>query len=166
MHQVPANPCADCDITQLCCLRLKGLKVTESERMRHFVGYEDLLDLQTRGSVSIVSAKEGTGGCPHYDNGCTVYEERPIECRMFPWTIGAARLLLGRPFLTLHANTSCPAKSRLIIPYHEARELAAAFARDAFGDNSPIILRETLPYRIANAVRRAARKALGGNSRT
>ena len=58
--------------------------------------------------------------CPFLgaDNYCSIYEERPSDCRRFPYT--DEDVLLKRPALTLKNSTFCP------ITYYVLEKLLAA----------------------------------------
>ena len=148
------NPCENCCIGQDCCTNLKGLKLTKSEYKQHFARHQDRLVVQQKGLIYEVSAKQG-GTCPHWNDGCAIYNDRSIECRLFPYTIKQFRFYHGRVLLTLSDYTNCPLKRMLLLPWNEAQNLASLFARDAFGNECFVKVRyETLTYRLVDKLRK------------
>jgi len=58
-------------------------------------------------SGSMTPVKPGTMTCAFWDNGCTVYENRPFMCRLFGSCIDDVRLKCphgSRPLLPLNRN--------------------------------------------------------------
>ena len=127
------NPCATCSMGQGCCTNLTHLKLTESEYKRHFAQYRQQLEVERYGPIYVVSGKEAHA-CPNWNDGCNIYHNRPMECRLYPYTIGAINRKHGRLSLGIHAHTRCPNKKELLLPEDEAKELVSSFARNAFGN--------------------------------
>lgn len=133
MNESLDNPCLTCSIGQDCCRKLSGLKLTESEYKQHFAIHREKLEVRQDGQIYVVSSKEGHA-CPHWSNNqCTVYDERPIECRLFPYTIGVIDRKQGHVLLSFHARTGCPNKKELLVSEDKAKEMVFLFARNAFG---------------------------------
>jgi len=134
MDEAQENPCLACGTRQHCCRELENLRLTPAEYERHFQEYEEQLTVRRRGPVYKVYMQSG-GACPHWEDGCTVYEERSRECRLFPYTIGAVVIIRKRALVTFHAYDSrCSLVDKLRMPRAEARELVTAFAHEAFGE--------------------------------
>ena len=151
MSKISDYPCTSCSLGQDCCTNLKGLKLTASEYKRHFIQYQEKIMVhQKNRSIYEVSSRQGQA-CPHWENGCIIYDDRPVECRIFPHTIGKISFYHGQISLTVHARSNCPQKQILLLPWDETKRLVSLFARDAFG-NEPIIKvkRETLICRLVN----------------
>lgn len=161
------SPCASCSIGQYCCSYLKNLKLTKSEYKRHFAQHQRKLEVRQEGSIYIVSAKQGqTVSC--WSNKCLIYNDRPIECRLYPYTIGVVWIWHARILITFHSRrTGCPHKQLLLISRDEARELISSFARDAFGDQYIVRIRhETLIYRLVIKGRKFIMQIISQLSRT
>jgi len=134
MPTPPVDPCASCNIQQACCNELTGLRVSPDEDERHFAAHAARLDVTRDGPVVRVSTQDG-GPCPNLIEGrCTVYDTRPLECRLFPHTLYVRRATPGHVSLGYHSDTRCPSKAALLASDDEARAMVTAFGRQAFGD--------------------------------
>lgn len=101
----------DCLTCAACCKNYSPrFKTTDIKRiskhlkMRESVFIDTYLNLDTDGDYVVKSTP-----CPFLgeDNFCTIYNERPGDCRRFPYT--DEDVLLKRPTLTLKNSTFCPA---------------------------------------------------------
>lgn len=145
MNPPPDNPCATCSTGQGCCTSLTNLRVTAAEYERLFARHRESMIIEPEGSIYNVSVKQGQP-CPYWKNGCAVYDKRPVECHLFPYTIGDAWIWRNRGILTFHSRpTGCPEIERLLMPLQEARELVASFVRDAFGKDARILIKYESP---------------------
>jgi Fe-S-cluster containining protein len=152
------DPCASCSIHQACCSELSGLRVTAEEFERCFAAHADELIVEHEGPVRVLSPKGG-GPCPNLgrDGRCTVYGHRPIECRLFPYTLYVRRAGDGHASLGYHGRTRCPQKAALLPSDAEARAMVTRFGRQAFGERVGLeVSREGLIERL----RRRASSAL------
>lgn len=157
------NPCLACNIDQDCCKRLTGLKLTDVEYTRHFEHHHSKLAIKRIGKIYEVSTKDG-GQCPNWQGQCTVYETRPVECSLFPYTIGQIVEREDHTLFTLHSRTTCPLKHELIVPEVEARRMVRSFAEDAYGKNHKVrIVEERGLAFLAALARRVAARARTGN---
>ncbi len=161
------NPCATCITHQHCCRELEDLRLTPGEYKRHFLECKERLSVRQKGPVFKVSVRPGHA-CPHWKDGCAVYDERSRECRLFPYGIGALVVFRRRVLLTFHAyDSGCPNLEALRMPREQARELVTTFATEAFGEayrvtiiHEPLILHKAfnvarvLVWRIRQAVSR------------
>ncbi len=150
------NPCMTCATHQHCCRELEDLRLTPAEYVRHFHEYRQELSVHQKGPVYKASVKPDHT-CPHWKDRCTIYDERPRECRLFPHTIGAVLVFRRRALLTFHARDSgCPQTEALVMPREQARALVASFAGEAFDERYTVtILHEPLVLHwILNAARR------------
>lgn len=79
-------------------------RISKHLRMKEGAFIERYLRLDEDGDYVVQSHP-----CPFLDkdNSCTIYEERPSDCRRFPYT--DEDVLLKRPALTLKNATFCPA---------------------------------------------------------
>jgi Fe-S-cluster containining protein len=128
------NPCFSCLIEQECCRKLRFLRLTKSEYMQHFAQQQEKIIIQDCDETYLVSSKEGQT-CPHFRNDiCTIYADRPIECRLFPYTLGSINKENNCVAITYHERTLCPNKENLLMPDKEARKLILSFAHEAFTD--------------------------------
>ena len=137
---VNENPCTTCSIDQGCCTSLSGLKLARKEFEEHFSRHREALTVLNYDETYIISANQGHA-CPHWgEGGCRIYADRPIECRLFPYTV--SHIAKGRKKIVMefHDATDCPQKGRLLMPEEEARDLILALGRSAFGRNKPIVI--------------------------
>lgn len=156
---IPDNPCAICSIGQDCCSNLSGLKLLESEYNLHFASDCRRLRTQEEGQFYTVSSKDA-GPCPQWLKGrCNIYHDRPIECRLFPYTIGLIACDESYVVLTIHARTRCPLKKKLLMPKVKAEELVRSFAYQAFGTQHVVKIEyESLLTRVKYKVKKVMRK--------
>jgi len=127
------NPCLACTIQQDCCTRLSGLRVTQWEFDRCFAQHADLLDIAREGPVFVLTPKGGQP-CPNWkDGGCSVYDIRPRECRLFRFTLCVRSSSPGAVSLGYHCDTQCRFNDRLRGTEEVAASAVAEFGREAFG---------------------------------
>jgi len=82
----------------------------------------------------MVSAKEGYS-CPIWNGDqCTIYADRPMECRLFPYTTGKIVHIGNRVDISFHSRTKCPNKEILLMSKAEAKGMLLSFSRRAFRD--------------------------------
>ena len=151
-----AGLCFRCD--QGCCTRLSQLKLSQAEFERSFLHHSESLLIKECRGIYIVS--ERGNGCPNLrDNRCAVYEIRPIECRLFPYTIGNSMRIGRLVVMTYHHRTRCPQKHRLLAPRTEVVDMLVSLAKDAFGrDVRVVIVPEIVPWRFARLLKRLRHK--------
>lgn len=79
-------------------------RISKSLRLKESAFIDTYLDLDTDGDYV---AK--TKPCPFLgaDNYCSIYEDRPSDCKRFPYT--DEDVLIKRPAITLKNSTFCPA---------------------------------------------------------
>lgn len=137
------NPCASCSIDQDCCTHLSGLRVTPAEFERCFADYADRLEICREGPVYVLTPKAGAP-CPNWrDGGCAIYDVRPRECRLFPFTLYVERQSRDYVGLGYHCDTRCPLKHQLLCGDETARQLVEGFGREAFGSAVVRVHRES-----------------------
>ena len=152
MENTSVNLCEKCPIEQDCCRHLTGLKLTGREFEELFAPYQNLLTVRKIGPVHEISINN-RGPCPHWLNGCAVYEKRAVECRLFPYTINEIKMDRKRVTLTYHARTRCPFKNELLPFRKEAEEMIHTFAREAFGEGVSVKIKyESGFYRAKSTV--------------
>jgi Fe-S-cluster containining protein len=159
MIEFPDNPCVACSIGQDCCSNLSGLRLLESEYSLHFARQSKRLRVKSQGQFYTVSSKDA-GPCPHWiKDRCAIYYDRPIECRLFPYTIGLLDCDDSQVVLTIHARTHCPLKKKLLVPKVQAEELVRSFACQAFGTRHLVkIEHETLLSGVKHKVKKVMSK--------
>lgn len=132
MSKHTENHCSDCSTNQNCCNRLEGLRLTRAEYRKNFADHHAVLVVRQTGKIYRVSARNGQS-CPHWAGECRIYDKRPIECQLYPYTISKLCEWRRHAFITFHSRTKCPFKERLLIPRDDAKRMVAEFAREAFG---------------------------------
>ena len=139
------NPCFSCYIEQDCCKKLRNLRLTKSEYMQHFVQHQGTILMQNCSETYLVSSTEGQT-CPNLSNeSCTIYNDRPVECRIFPYTLGRIHKEKLHVAINYHDRTHCPHKRDLLISDKEVKKLILSFAHEAFGNKYTIeVKRETI----------------------
>ena len=139
------NPCFSCCIEQECCRKLRFLRLTKSEYLQHFAQHQGTITVQNYDETYIVSSKEGQA-CPNWSsNKCTTYTDRPVECRIFPYTLGKVHKKNNHVVITYHERTRCPQKKDLLMSEKETKKLILSFAHEAFGNKYTVkVKRESL----------------------
>ncbi len=149
------NPCVTCSIGQDCCKNLSGLMLTESEYEQHFARHRETMLVEKKGPMYEVSVKDGKP-CPYWNDGCEIYTDRPMDCRLFPYCIDSINHDHGRLLLTVNSQTPCPQKSKLLLPEGEVVAMVSSFARGVFGNDSVVeveVEHETLLTRLKRRVK-------------
>lgn len=155
-----ANPCLSCTIGQDCCSHLSGLRVSRREFDRCFAQHEARMVVGRDGPLWVVSALNG-GPCPNWsDRGCSVYEQRPMECRLFPYTIYTRSRTADSVSIAFHSDTRCPLKDQLRMPRPAAKRMIAEFCRDAFPPALIEVRAETWFERLRRRLRDRIRAAI------
>ena len=143
MGTVRDNPCAACATNHGCCT-LKGwcgLVLTKDEFEKHFKGHAEELIIGQSDKFIIISSKEGRV-CPHLsDSGCRIYQNRPIDCRLYPYQMRFVSGNARKVIIAFHTRSDCPIKNALLIPETEARELVMQFGKKVYGENTTVIVR-------------------------
>jgi Fe-S-cluster containining protein len=143
MSTVSDNPCVACP-TNCCTLKgWIGLILTKDEFEKHFKGHAEELFVRLSDNYVVISTKEGRV-CPHLsDGGCRIYQDRPIDCRLYPYQMRFISGNAGKVKLVFHTRSDCPQKNALLIPEAEARALVMEFGKKVFGaDKTIIVVRE------------------------
>ncbi len=142
MNKHQDNPCMACSTDQDCCTRLSGLTLTKDEFERYFREHSEQLLTTGSDNFFIVSTKEGRA-CPNWkDGGCRIYLERPIDCRLFPYSISQITRRRKKVEVEFHGRSHCPQQDRLLMPESEARALIMKFCRIVFGENKTVMIYE------------------------
>jgi Fe-S-cluster containining protein len=142
MNNIQDNPCLACSTDQHCCSRLSGLVLSADEFRRFFEGHRNKLSIRQSDKVIIVSAADGKA-CPHWGtNGCRIYGQRPIDCRVFPYVTTHIIEKRSRIKIVFHSRSDCPLKEKLILNMPEAdiRNLLIEFGKSVYGSTRPIVV--------------------------
>ena len=143
MPEKHENPCHACAVNRECCT-LKGacgLMLTNAEYERHFRRHEADLTIRQTNGFYIISSREGRV-CPHLDNnGCRIYRDRPIDCRLYPYIIRRFIRRGNRVKVAFHSKSGCPEKKMLIhsMSAATAKSLAVDFGKEVFGDGTKVV---------------------------
>ncbi len=103
--QIDCLTCANCCKNYSPRFKTPDIKrISKILRLKESVFIDTYLDLDTDGDYV---AK--TKPCPFLgaDNYCSIYEDRPSDCKRFPYT--DEDVLIKRPAITLKNSTFCPA---------------------------------------------------------
>lgn len=135
----PVNPCQDCP--DICCA-LKGdcgLRLAPEEFAAHFKAHEQDLNVRQENGYVIISTREGLV-CPNLGaKGCSIYAERPIDCRLYPYQMLPVYETRRRVRVMLYLTPECVGNRTFRISEQEARGLVESFCRKAYGDKKIII---------------------------
>ena len=139
------NSCFSCPIEQECCRKLRCLRLTKSEYNKHFAQHLEKITIKDCDETYVISSKEGQP-CPYFKNlKCAIYDDRPIECRLFPYTLGNIHKKNSCAIIGYHERTLCPNKKDILMPDKEAKRLIISFAHEAFNDKYTVkVKRESL----------------------
>ena len=156
------DPCAVCATNRGCCT-LKGwcgLMLTKDEFEKHFKSHAEKLFIRLNDNHVVISTKEGLA-CPHLsDSGCRIYQDRPIDCRLFPYVMRFVSRNAKKVKIAFHTRSDCPTKNILLIPEAEARALVMEFGKKVNGADKIIIVQREkglfsrLRFRIETTVNR------------
>jgi Fe-S-cluster containining protein len=139
MNNNSDNPCLSCSTDQHCCSQLSGLFLAEDEFNRLFKQYRQ--DLSVRRSGRIVRVSANNGNCPYWQKeGCRIYQERPIDCRIFPYTPMHVIERKGSIKIVFHDRSNCPQKEKLFLcmPKSEIRALLVELGKKMYGEAKTI----------------------------
>ena len=142
MSNIPGNPCVACTTNQHCCTRLSGLILTQKEFDELFKSHAERLLVRQSNKVVIVSTKDGDA-CPHWaKGGCGIYQDRPIDCRIFPYILTRVIEKRNKVKIIFHTKTDCPQKDKMyaLMPEAAARALAMEFGKKIYGEDKTIIV--------------------------
>jgi Fe-S-cluster containining protein len=154
-----SNPCLKCPTQQSCCRELHGLKVNEDEFSRLFAGKSDHLTVVKKGKLYELSS-HGKGPCPNWDGHCQAYGTRPMDCDLYPYTVGNVFEGNGEVYATYHSRTECPLSDELLGPREKAEALIYNFLKATYGETAKVTVRyDEGAARVYHLARRAMAKA-------
>ena len=143
------NPCAECP--RNCCKGLKFLKLSPAEYQRVYEPYRGQFDIQQQGKVYELTMHKGLS-CPHLGDLdlCTMYETRPYECRLFPYTVNRMYRFGPIVLFSYHGRAGCPRKEDGLFPSRKtARHLVYSLARETYGPHKLYwVCYEGIVYRV------------------
>jgi len=166
MTEIHDNPCIECiRSSKHGCCTIKGscgLMLTNDEYDRHFKHHAKDLVIWQSNKFYIIASKEGHI-CPHFENdGCRIYRDRPIDCRLYPYVMRRFIKRSQKVKIVFHTKSDCPDKTTMfrLTPETKARALVIEFGKKVYGENSTIIVRHEkgflsrLIYRIETNISR------------
>lgn len=143
MNTVSDNPCIACTDNSCCTLKGScGLMLTKKEFEKHFKTYAEDLIIRPSDEFIIISSKEGRV-CPYLgDSGCRIYQDRPIDCRLYPYVMRHFFVKGDKVKIVFHSRSGCPQKNSLLLltPEIEARRLITSFGKEVYGEDKTIIV--------------------------
>jgi len=112
--------------------------LTEDEFSSVFAGREDELEVKRSCNVVIITPKDG-GACPHWrDGGCSIYQRRPIDCRLHPYMMTHIIQRRNSVKITYHNINDCPRRDMLMTEA-DAGALVKEFGKKAYGEDRTIV---------------------------
>jgi Fe-S-cluster containining protein len=134
------TPCLRCTVDQSCCRNLNGLTLNEEEHQRLFSAHSSDFRSAKNGKLYKLYS-DGGESCPHWDGQCQVYESRPMDCDLYPYTI--ANIFEGKDsvYATFHSRTECPLTDELIQPREQASETIYGFLSKTYGPDVNVTVR-------------------------
>lgn len=152
------NPCADCP--ENCCRSLRKLKLSPTEYERVYAVFRENFDIERKGLLYELTMHKGVN-CPHLGDQdlCTVYKTRPVECRLFPYTVNQTYCIGPLIWFTYHGRTPCPRKNNGLFPSHrEARKWIHRLATETYGARKIyFVFYEGTGYRLLSKLSRMLR---------
>ena len=132
MSDTAINPCAGCRSS--CCCDLRKLKLSPPEYQQIYERFSDRFTVERKGLLYELSMRPEYN-CPHLNGQmlCTIYDSRPVECRIFPYTVNRTYHLGPLVLFTYHGQTPCLRKKELFPSHREARRQIRRLARDTYG---------------------------------
>jgi Fe-S-cluster containining protein len=138
--------------------------LSEDEFERHFAARLPTLIMRRSRKLVIVSCRD-QGPCPHWGReGCGIYLDRPIDCRVFPYIPTHVVEKGKRVKIVFHGRSDCPQKNRLfpLMPEAEIRALLVALGQKLYGETKAVVVRHEkgLVSRIYNRIEAALYRRL------
>lgn len=164
MSNYRGNPCLSCSTGQHCCSRLSGLVLSADEFRRFFEGHRKELSIKQSNGVMIVSSTHGNA-CPHWGpDGCRIYLQRPIDCRVFPYITALVIEKRTKVKIVFHSRSDCPLKEQLYpnMPEADIRQLLTELGKSVYGPAKSIVVQHERGFiaRLQNRVEAAISRRL------
>jgi Fe-S-cluster containining protein len=133
------NPCHTCPDS---CCALKGhcgLRLSKDEFETFFRDQEQDLNVRVEDKIVIISTKDGLV-CPNLGKkGCRIYEDRPIDCRLYPYQMLPMYETRRKAKFMLYLQPNCVQNETFLYPEEEARALVEEFGRKVYGDKRIVV---------------------------
>ena len=132
--------CTACTTNQHCCTQLSELRLTKDEFKEQFKNHEEELLVRQSNKSFIVSPKEGRA-CPHCEKGvCRIYQDRPIDCRLYPYMMTRVYEKRNNVKIEFITSTICPEKDRMfkLLSETDAGALVMEFGKKVYGEDKTI----------------------------
>ena len=115
------------------------MKLSQQEFEKYFKKHSDRLSVVKYNKMYIVYPRNNLP-CPYWNEtkGCGMYEDRPIDCRLYPYDLHQIIEKNGVIEIEFYDQTDCPHKENLFMPVEEAKELMRKLAREVYGEDMPI----------------------------
>src|SRR6266702_5146680 len=119
---------------------------------------------KTVNKVIIVSSKKGNA-CPHWGpDGCRIYLQRPIDCRVFPYITALVIEKRSKVKIVFHSRSDCPLKDRLYLnmPETDIKQLLMELGKSMYGPTKAIVVQHERGFisRLQNRVEAAISRRL------
>jgi len=146
------NPCLDCR-NKCCVVGLIGLMLSKEEYEAYFKKYEQSFLVIPEDKLVFLTARDGII-CPYFeDRGCKIYDQRPFDCRLYPYQMRLAYETKEKIKFILHSRSDCPRKTNLLLPEAEAKALIMDFGRKVYGNKKIIVQNcDNLLARLTNKI--------------
>lgn len=153
-----SNPCLKCPVDQSCCRNLNGLTLNDEEYDRLFAEHSAEFRRVKNGKLYKIYS-DGGASCPHWDGQCQVYESRPMDCDLYPYTIANIFEGKGSVYATFHSRTECPLSDELIQPREAAAATIHEFLTKTYGPEVTVSVKyDEGAARLYHLARRAGSK--------
>jgi Fe-S-cluster containining protein len=120
---------------------LSGLRLSKEEFGKYFRNHSAELSILKYNKAFLVSSHEDRA-CPHWaKNGCSIYHDRPTDCRLYPYEIMQILEKREKIEVTFRDNPGCPQRDQLLMPVEEATALIEAFCQTVYGRRKPFFIR-------------------------
>ena len=103
--------CSNCKMEKNCCCefdKIDNIVTTVSEKnqiIKRLGSSAEIIFKQINSEAYNIISNQGI--CPFYDQGCTIYDIRPSDCRLFPYDL---KEIDGKYFLIKY-NLACGSKN-------------------------------------------------------
>jgi hypothetical protein len=118
-------------------MQLSGLWTSEDELRSVFKGLEDKLLIRRSNNVAFVYLKDD-GPCPFWKEGCRIYANRPLDCRLFPYKMTNIIQIGNRIKITFNNLADCP-KRDVLMTEADAAMLVVEFGKMVYGQDANIV---------------------------